>query len=99
MAKNAQSTKLEPGEVTDAEMQVAQKGLALVGTATLKEIIASKRARKELRHKAIAELHKRPGGTLNGLDMLDDQALARLAEDISLEESLRLAAADVLALR
>lgn len=101
MTKKTESDKTATTrpEATAAEQQLAQKGLAGVNNNTLKAIITNESTRPETRHRAIAELHKRPGGTLSGLDMLDDQTLARLCEDDSLDEKLRLAAADVLALR
>ena len=91
-----------PKENRQPELTVEdkKKGFALVRKEALIGIIESENARSDTKIRALRELRNRPGGTISGLDMLRDEVLAKIiADEKDFDEELRLAAADVLALR
>ena len=73
-------------------------GLAGLNDATLADIVQNRSARPATRIAAVREIHGRSGGQYSGLERLDIDVLAKIAEDKAMPEDLRTAAADALAL-
>jgi hypothetical protein len=100
MADPKETKPAKANRQPEAATEGKKKGFAIMSNEALIDIIENENARPDTIIRALRELRNRPGGTISGLDMLSDEPLAKIIEDKNgFDEELRLAAADVLALR